>query len=214
MNLMVSRNGDVEYHALFNNKNEGHFKSYIKPEFFNELQDRFTLMDLIKLKDRYIAHHTDDETITVSFVKNGRVYKTIMDYGHDGPPAFRWAYLQLRHVPDKLKLTREQNQPKYLSQYDNFRTASLIKDGMILDILQTETFLLFQYLNNGKRTDHKFSPTYRLVTGFEESPIMTDGRYFQLKSKEETVTIDIGFDFFLTNIRNRMWRKQTEYDYK
>ncbi|MRX68715.1 hypothetical protein GJU42_12135 [Flavobacterium resistens] len=45
------------------------------------------------MKNEYIASHTDDETISVTFIKNNKIIKTIEDYGQEAPTEFQWAYI-------------------------------------------------------------------------------------------------------------------------
>ncbi|PTQ97939.1 hypothetical protein C8P68_10398 [Mucilaginibacter yixingensis] len=211
LSLLVSRKGDVKFNGVDHTVKTGYYSSSVDPKIFAQIQHQFLLVNLNKLKDSY-SFGADLETITVSFVKNGRICKSVSDNGYESPPPFRWAYLLLTLLPDKLSLTPA-NYPNYLKRYTNYQYSSFVKDQHAFDLLRSEHFLLMQYLGTGKTTSRSFKYSYQLSFGKGEPKIPTDGRFYRLQdpSSKRYVTIDIGFNFITTNI-HREWRELTEYD--
>ncbi len=57
-----------------------------------------------------------EEEITITFLKDDRIYKTITDYGGNAPADLVWAYARLRHLHRWIRLTKLSNTelPAYL----------------------------------------------------------------------------------------------------
>jgi hypothetical protein len=85
-----------------------------------------------------------------------------------------------------------------------------------LDLRQSETFLLFDYLRNGRISNNKFKTRFKLHTDYDPiNPLYdidTDGRFYTFVVKGKPVTIDIGFNFYDVNAKNWVWGKADKYD--
>ncbi|MCF0059491.1 DUF6438 domain-containing protein [Dyadobacter sp. CY356] len=140
--VIISRDEKV----IFNNEGfrqrEGVFSSSITLSEFDEIEKRFRKTDLNKLKDKYAASWTDDNEITISLIQNGRIYKTISDYGSQSPSELYWAYLPVIFLDQKLIL-------KSLSDNTNFyirKIFSFEKDEKLIRLAQSEGFYLADLL--------------------------------------------------------------------
>lgn len=186
----------------------------ISKENFKQLKDNFRETDFDSLKTRYAAGWTDDETISTTFVKNGKIFKTVSDYGRQAPRPFTWAYIPLRYLYQHTKLTPN-SVPAFFPRFNEVRGSSFRKDGRIEPHSESETFLLFDYLRNGKQVDVRFNSRFKLHVELSDFPyydINTDGRYYTFIVKGKPTTIDIGFNFYDVNVKNWRWRKIEEYD--
>jgi hypothetical protein len=95
-------------------------------------------------------------------------------------------------------------------------TSKLKKGNMVLDLTQSETFLLSDYLKKGKITINNFRPRFILHFDHDEINTLyevdTDGRFFKFLVADKPVTIDIGFNFYDVNAKNWQWRRSNKYD--
>jgi len=104
-NITINKNGQILFEGIKYNTVNGLFKSKIDESEFEKILKSFQIANWINLKEKYEANHTDDETITVIFFKNGKAIKKIIDYGKYAPMEFRWAYQPLRYLYQSLNLT-------------------------------------------------------------------------------------------------------------
>jgi hypothetical protein len=104
-NTLIDKNGQVIFEGIDYNTVNGLYKSKINQSEFEEILKSFQKANWKNLKDNYVAGHTDDESITVTFIKDDKLVKQIKDYGHEAPDEFNWAYLPLRFLYQRLKLT-------------------------------------------------------------------------------------------------------------
>ncbi len=155
--------------------------------------------------------HDGKEEITITFLKDGRIYKTITDYGGNAPADLVWAYARLRHLHCWIKLTKLSNTE--LPAYLRMRFLSFMKGNTICGLTQSESFLLWSYLYKGKQTTQLATPRFNLRNFLwspdnneysdEANNIRTDGRLYTFFVKgQKPVTIDIGFNFFDRNYDN------------
>ncbi len=198
-NIMIDKDGNVFYNGInFNSKN-GYYTSKISNTEFNKIERRFKKGNYINLEKDYYESVTDHSTISVVFVKDGKIVKSISDYAESSPLDFQWAYKPLIYYSQLLEL-----KPEIISPYLQFRTIwSFETKDKILDLTRAESYFLFNELKTGRELDLEFKEIYSL--GIRESEIvnkiMTDGRYYKLYLKDKTTkTIDIGFD--LLNNKN------------
>jgi hypothetical protein len=213
-NVMINADGTILFNGLFFTTKKGLFTGSITKKQYQQLQNNFRNIDFNLLKNQYKAGHTDDETISTTFVKNGKIYKSVNDYGSAAPNQFTWAYAPLRYLYQTVAL-KKMTDLKPVS-YFNYAKRSYLKAGnMVMDLTQSETFLLFFYLQKGKVCNVKFKSYYRLQSYFDVQKfkgIVTDGRFYKFEVDKKSVIIDIGFNFYDVNAQNWQWRKITKYD--
>lgn len=219
--ILLFSDGRVFSHAEEYTKYKGLLEARIDTAIYQDIVHRFNKMPVIHLKARYLADHTDDNTITVTFMKNGRMVKTVSDYGHESPAQFIWAYTYVLNLSS-------------LINYQPYNTTlspvlfSCLEEGSektvrTLLLHPSESFLLWYYLSKGKIINPvktrlpyslKFKSNYSVDFSsghvkkekqiaklfnrkqFELQKIFTDGRFVKFASPEKQIMwIDLGFNF-------------------
>ena len=211
---IINTDGTVLYNGLFYTAKKGLFTGSITKAQYVQLQNNFRNTDFSLLKNSYNVGWTDDETISTTFVKNGKIYKSVNDYGGAAPKPFAWAYTPLRYLYQNLTL-KSVTAPKTIPSLDYANRAHFKTVNMAMDLTQSETFLLFYYLQKGKVSNVNFKPRYKLNAYFnlQKVPgIDTDGRFYKFEVNKKLIIIDIGFNFYDVNASNWQWRKINEYD--
>ncbi len=213
MNIMIDSSGYVELLTERHNPRNGHFKSLISAAKFKELRDNFRKINYLKLKDRYSSSFTDGEYISVTFLQNNKIVKSIYDYGYDSPAELQWAYVPIRFLNQELKLDTV---PQTIVPYFNLEFVTFKDKTKQLRLTKSEAFLLWKYLQHGKKVDLSEHLSYELllVENYIEEDIEkdcfghlyflekieTDGRYFKIYLKNSRpYVIDIGFNFIERN---------------
>ena len=218
---MVNLDGTVVFMGQLNTAKKGILSGKIPPEKRQTLEDNFAKTNLDSLENKYIAHWTDDQTITTTFVKNGAIFKTVVDYGRRAPYLFTWAYIPMQNLYQTIPLKPIQNK-EFNPYYDLIRNSYLKKGILRIDLARSELFLLFDYIRNGVVSKNSFKPRFELHTDNylidsayhikTDYDVPTDGRYYKFTLHGKPVTIDIGFNFYDVNEKIWVWRKATEND--
>lgn len=211
MSIMLNNDGTIIFAGGEFTDKKGTYTGKISKERFKLLQADLFITDVRSLKNSYRGGVSDDETISITFVKDGKIYKSINDYGKTAPAQFIWAYNPLRYLYQTLTLKTV----SYRDLLPQLNSLKWKKDNKVADLPQSETFLLSYYLNKGKTFDGKFNPRFKLAPSYQlRSPndVDTDGRYYTFIQNSKSITIDIGFNFYDINAKNWEWRKITEYD--
>lgn len=186
--ILISRNGSVLYYGeKFNSKN-GLFSSKIDLKTFEKIENNFKKANIKNLDTHYSANWTDDNTISVSFIKNNKIVKTISDYGHKSPNDFMLAYENAQYLYQILKLNKiETDIPLTLELLKSHRDSTILN--------RSESFLLSYLLINTKGIKKDFNEKYIIKPMFyketSSNSIKTDGRYFKINDR----VLDLGFDF-------------------
>jgi Domain of unknown function (DUF6438) len=117
MQINIHDNGEVEFYGKRYTLKEGYYTSKIPIEKYTELSNNFRKVNIANLKDRYAADHTDDNTITICFLKEGKIVKKVEDYACYSPSALICAYSKLEPLYQQLELTQieERVGKKYFS---------------------------------------------------------------------------------------------------
>jgi len=196
--IMIEKSGKVYYYGVKFNTINGYYTSNIPSSKYQEIEYDFKKSNIDTLATWYHASRTDDEEISVTFIKDGRIYKTISDYGHESPPDFFWAYWPVRFLYQQLKLAKIQ---KDINGYKN-RFVAFENKQAICKLSDSESF----YLNNlllfhSKTTQEKFESKYKIQywQNDTEQTIYTDGRFFRIKNKNQSITLDLGYNFLEKN---------------
>jgi hypothetical protein len=179
------------------------------------------------LLDEYSVGHTDDQTISTTYIKNGKIIKTISDYGLAGSSELVWAYIPFGNLYRQIKLNSIlYDRPFYpkLSYY------TFKKNGKILPLEKSESFYLWTELLKSKVTEKEFTPIYTISlrrnytywgpdpnkerkNKFELKSIKTDGQFYTFDFKnEKPITYDLGYNFITRNFDKKEFRKPNEWE--
>lgn len=204
--IMISKNGDVLYKGNHFVAKKGWYTSTISDSILNRITRRFKQADYINLKNDYHTIVSDSRRVTVSFIKNGRIFKTIEDYADSAPKEFVWAYDNLVYLNQFLDL-----KPKAIdtsldctSLYSSFRTMNKV---MGMEMPESEGFYLVSLLMDAKTVTTPFDEKYEWSYDTDAIPkITTDGRLYKLYYKNGKTEIkDIGFNFITDNkLKNKI----------
>jgi len=198
-NTVITNTGKVIYSGESFSQRNGYFKAQIDRREFTEIEENFNKSDIENLKNVYDYPVTDNETITVTFIKNGSIFKTISDYAHYAPTEFFWAYMPVIYLYQRIEMDSIPDIPDYLQ----IRWLRFESRGKTCQLAQSESFYLWNLLLSANKTDKTFKPEYSLhFSGIDDlSKIITDGQYykFEMKNKRQ-VTLDLGFNFITKNV--------------
>lgn len=201
--IIVSKKGDVIYKGKYHVTKKGWYTSKLSVSEFEKIQRRFKEADYSKLKNNYSTMVSDSQSISISFIKDGRIIKTIYDYAESSPNELIWAYLPLVTLGQKLKL-----KPKDINthlDYDFLSSSFLTIDGTQgLNLIESEVFYLVTLFMDAKNVDNEFNEKYFLsYNDIYIKNIKTDGRYYKIYFKNGKTEIkDIGFNFITDNNLN------------
>lgn len=207
LNISIDNNGNIIYFGQHYNTQNGFYKSQITKSQYQKIQTNLKKADIMNLKDNYEGSWTDDETITVTFVKNNKIVKSISDYGRQSPATFVWAYTPIRYLYQQIKLSPLKTEELLFP----IRRISFKKGNQICDLTKSESYYLFTEIFKGKQTNDTFEYKYYIEFWNDEDRkeiVHTDGRYFKFKNK----TIDIGYNFLTANNFTTKFRLQDKYD--
>jgi len=194
LNISIENNGNVLYYGQHYNTQNGFFKSKITKTQYKEIQTKFKKADIMNLKDQYVANWTDDQTVTITFIKNNKIVKSVSDYGRQSPEALIWAYVPVQYLYQQIKLVPLKTEKLLFPRWG----ISFEKGNQFCDLSESESYYLFTEIFKGKETTDTFKNIYYIEfwNNQDKKEIMyTDGRYFKTKNK----TIDIGYNFLITN---------------
>lgn len=195
-NILIEATGDVKYLGIDYVGAKGFKTSKITREQFNEIATLFYKADYFNMKNYYYAEVTDNQTVSIAFLKDGKIIKSIRDYASSAPTELIWAYRPVQFLNQQLKFT-EWKVPDYMTfKYFLYATLSDKRNNRLY-LTSAESFYLISTLIEGKEVDKVFEEKYRFDFGNKDiQNIFTDGRFFKFKFKnKDTKIIDIGFNF-------------------
>ncbi|PXY44317.1 DUF6438 domain-containing protein [Flavobacterium hydrophilum] len=207
LNISIDKNGNILYNGQYYNTQNGFFKSKITKNEYQKIQTSFKKADIKNLEGNYRGNWTDDETVTITFIKNNQIVKSISDYGRQSPTALIWAYTPVRYLYQQVRLIPLKTKKPLLSIW----RISFTKGNQIYDLTKSESFYLLTEILKGKETNYKFENSYQIQFWNDENKreiIYTDGRYFKCKDK----TIDIGYNFLTVNNLIDKFTPKDKYD--
>ena len=207
LDISIDKNGNVIYFGERFNTQNGLFTSKISKEEYQNIETTFKKAEINNLKDSYQANWTDDEAVTITFVKNDKIIKSITDYGRQAPTELIWAYTPVRFLYQQINLKPLKpeitNFPKWSI---SFETAQ-----KICNLTKSESFYLLTEIIKGKEVAQKFDSKYKIEfwnDNDKKEIIFTDGRIFKFTNK----TIDIGYNFLTENNLTTKFRNKNEYE--
>ena len=214
-NIIINSDGSIVYKGQGTSDKLGFYVGKLSKKTHQQLFDKFAKIDFDTIKTEYRSLGSDQQTVSTTFLKNGRIYRTIYDYGRRAPASLSSSYNTLENLYKIVDL-KKLSSPGFIPHFNDITTAKLKKGNMVLDITQSETFLLSDYLRKGKITINNIHRRFILHVDYDEiNPLYdveTDGRLYKFLVKGKPVTIDIGFNFYDLNKKNWQWRKATKYD--
>jgi len=205
--IRINRNGNVVFYGYFNNIKDGVFTSHITKKDFEYIENKFKIANYNKLSNHYYSSVTDNSTTSITFLKNGKILKTIDDYANNSPLEFVWAYTPLKYISQDLELVPEKHTGYFtFSFYASYNTKNTR-----LDLTGSEKFLLMNSLENSRESHKIFHETYSIefYENKEEISITTDGRFYKFYFKDKTTkTVDMGYNFLTENKLSNTFQKR------
>lgn len=202
----LKSDGELIYYGSAYNSKNGLFKGKFSPEKFQEIQNYLNKINIKNFKNDYGNYNITDLSDTyITIIQDGKISKTIHDYGNASPKELRSLYNKLSFLYQETKLDSiSYNYPIITSIGINKRETN---------IYPSESFYLQTLLLNAKNTNQTFTPKYYFTSSlvqpktfdYEKSDelqrkIETDGRYFNIQNKEKKfTTFDLGYNFFQAN---------------
>jgi hypothetical protein len=226
LDISLHKNGEVYYQGEGYIHPLGFYRSKTNSAQKTQIFSKFRNIAIDSLSDVYSAGHTDDETITTTFIKNGRIIKTIYDYGKSGPKELVWAYVPIENLYTQLKFDSIPNDdaiyPKLYYHYFQ-------KDSKIVTLEKSESFYLSTEIQKSKIVQTNFQPEYQIrftisspgwmnastekkTPKIELVKIVTDGRLFKFSFKNhKSITRDLGYNFISRNFTQADFKLKTAY---
>jgi hypothetical protein len=211
-NTSIDKNGDVLFWGQRNNTLDGLFSSKVNKQVYANIEQDFIKSEIDTINEEPIEDCSDCQTISITFIKNNKIYKTIKDRSHQAPREFYWAYMPLRFLYQTIDL-----KPLIGSKYEQLSIShiSFETNREICDLIKSESFYLISELFNSKEVSQPFKRKYIIkYWGKDEKlkKIYTDGRYYQLEDENKTVTFDLGYNFMTRNNLSKKFRPKNQYD--
>lgn len=208
----IDKYGNYIFYGQNYTTKSGLYKTKTDQSLYLRIENNFKKADINNLNENYWANWTDDQTISVTFIKNNQIHKTVSDYGRQAPREFYWACIQLQYLYQRLNLkpfSANTTKPVFIvhTYFEN--------NDKVCELLGSEAFYLTTELYKGKASNHKFDKKYILrYRDFKGSwqNFWTDGRYYEYKKNKKTTIIDLGYNFLMRNNLNERFRQKNEYD--
>lgn len=227
IDISVNKNGEVYFQGEGYVNPLGFYKSKIDSLQVNQIFTKFGKANIDTLSNEYAVGHTDDESITTTFIKNGQIVKTIHDYGKAGPKELVWAYVPIENLYTQINLD---SLPLDEPFYPKLHYYTFEKDSLILRLDKSESFYLWTEIHKSKTASTDFKPLYSMgfrgnYTYWGADPnenrkhkyqldkIESDGRIFKFYFKDQdSKTYDLGYNFVKENFEESDFKKKTKYD--
>lgn len=197
---IIENSGEIKFLNNRHTEQNGLFKAKISKDDYLNFQNQFNKLNIDSLKTKYFVRATDGNTITVTFIKNGKIYKTISDYMGQSPSTFMLGYENLLYLSQKV------NKTEILNAFFKYNVlGSFIGEPRIIGLHESESAYLTSEILKSKLTPQEFKPKYEV--SFIELPsenrlikILTDGRFYKFILEDKTsVTYDLGYNFITKN---------------
>ena len=205
----------------------GFFEGKLTEKQTNFIFNKFYKSDILNIDENYYASHTDDQSITTTYLKGGKIIKTIHDYGMSGPNELVWAYIAISNAYKQTILDTISVDESF---YPKLHYFSFRRDSLILPLEKSESFYLWIELRSSSTLKKVFVPKYELYfrrnyTYWGPDPnenrqrsskpksIKTDGRFYSFYfENDKTVTYDLSYSFIDQNFNQKDFRKPNEWE--
>jgi hypothetical protein len=206
--LEIHKNGTVLYNGHDYNLKNGFYTSKIQPEGFEKIETDFKKAHFLELKNDYAIETTDLQKVSITFIKDDKIIKTITDYGRQSPKSFRITYEPIAYLYQHLRLKKIENIKDYRKNlYYEFE-----RENKSIQLSSSEGFYLSNLLGNAKPSYKSFHPEYiiKYDNDLNVTKIETDGQYFKVHFKDESpIVLDLGFNFIVrNNLKERLKLKK------
>ena len=206
MNISIKRDGSVTYYGEKFTNNIGLYKGKISPEFTKYIFKKLEDIQISKVKTSYSVGHTDDETVSSTFLNNGTIVKTISDYGQAGTKELLWAYCATLNLDQQIQLAAI----PFNEKISNLDLIYFEKDNKRLFLSKSETFLLWKALQSATIIPSDFEKKYVFHGGYFNSDIKrieSNGHLYTIYLKNGHITTyDIGYNFMEDNFSEADFR--------
>jgi hypothetical protein len=227
IDISVAKNGYVLFQGEGYVMPLGFFTTIIDEKTSNNIFEKFRRAKPLKLLDEYTVGHTDDQSLTTTFIKNGKIVKTIHDYGMAAPNELIWAYIRISNIHNSIKLD---SLPLDEPFYPKLHYFTFKKDNLILPLEKSESFYLWTELKKSKQIYDQFISKYKITFRgnynywgqdpneerqhkYKIKSITTDGQFYKFEFKgEKTITYDLGYNFIERNFKTTDFRKPNEWE--
>lgn len=211
LNISIHRNGSVIFYGEKHTDHIGLYKTKLSPEFTNYLFKKLEDIQISKVATSFSVDHTDDETVFSTFIENGKIVKSISDYGQAGTKELVWAYKATLNLYKQLSLTSipiHKETPKLVND------IYFDKDAKRLFLDKSETFLLWLAIQNATITPANFEKKYTFPGGYyttNPKRIESDGQLYKIYLKNGHITTyDIGYNFIEQNFTEKDFKELKE----
>ena len=212
--ISIERNGNFYFFGEGYVKNTGVFKGHSNEELTSYVFQKFNNVNPLKLEEEYYSSTTDLFETTLTFIKNEKIIKTIVEYGYEkAPDELIWSYVPISNLPDQIKLNEIRSESPPLPDLEFF---VFVNNNSILELKKSEGFYLWTEIkSHSKTTNDKFIEKYniRFIENFiywgprpkgskksNVKSIISDGQYFKFGMKDGTsITYDLGYNFVERN---------------
>lgn len=227
IDISLDKSGNVLFQGEGYVNPLGFYKSIVNKKSTDFIFNKFKNADVIDLSNDYSDGPTDGESITTTFIKKGKIIKTIYDYRKSAPRELLWAYVPIENLYNRIKLdSLPIDEPFYPKlQYYTFE-----RDTSILSLQKSESFFLWTEINKSKIVNNDFKAKY--TVGFrgnytywgkdpdkkrkhkyEIDKIESDGRYFKFYFKgQNPITYDLAYNFLEQNFKDSDFKAIQQYE--
>lgn len=200
--VYLKNTGEVWLNTQFHNSLEGFYVSKISNKEFQKFALPFKKAEYHKLESEYSAGYTDGATIDVAFIKNGKIIKSVSDYGNAGPVKFKWAYEPLTYLSQILRFKRDLSVKRFEIGY-----AAFTDKENKLSLSGAESYYLSHLLNKYVESERRNFIEKYLVRGCyneDVTKVSSDGRFYKFYYKDKSSeVIDIGANFLEGKLVNK-----------
>ncbi|WP_413667312.1 DUF6438 domain-containing protein [Mucilaginibacter sp. Mucisp86] len=197
---------------MFTGEMKGQFTGTVPQDKYEQIQKSFRIINFEKIKQDGIFP-ADIETVTTTYVKNGRIYKTIQSGSDIDLLPLNWACNSLRYIYQTIPLKKAAETNIKATTYI-IASASFTKNDSLIYLKNSEVAYLSELLDKGKKVNTSlFKSRFKLYLysfGQPRDSVDTDGRYFKFIKKGKPFIIDLGFNFYDVNTQNWHWKKATD----
>lgn len=225
IDVSISKDGAVLFQGEGCVNTLGFYSGNLDTNTKDYIFNKFRRANPLKLQDSYSVGHTDDQTLTTTFIQNGKIVKTIHDYGMAATNELTWAYIPISHIHTSIKLD---SLPIDEPFYPKLHYFIFKNDDLILPLEKSESFYLWTELKKAKQTDLKFKSKYKLTFSgkdtycgpdpnetrqhkYEIKSVTTEGQFFKFEFENgQSITYDLGYNFIDRNFKLTDLRKPNQ----
>ncbi|MEO3406256.1 DUF6438 domain-containing protein [Mucilaginibacter sp. CAU 1740] len=187
----------------------GEFTGVVPEDKYEQVCRNFELIDFDNITPKG-ALATDAQHVSTTYIKNGKIFKTIENSEDFNYPTLVWASNYLRYLYQGIHL-KKIAKTAIRANSSIISAAYFTKGDSLLSLNLSDAVYLSELLNKGARVGPKdFASRFTLhIYSFRASgdSIDTDGRFFKIIKKGKNTTIDLGFNFYDVNAQNWNWKK-------